>query len=101
MPAPSGPGHHPNYIPLDATLVLMMGEFGRMSRFNNDGGRDHWPVCFRMVLAGGSVRGGQAHGASGQVGASPAAKAVSPQDLMATLYSRCGIDPQTTVFGLR
>ncbi|TMQ34765.1 MAG: DUF1501 domain-containing protein, partial [Planctomycetota bacterium] len=38
---------------LNETLVVMMGEFGRTPRFNKQGGRDHWPQCFSVVLAGG------------------------------------------------
>src|SRR5262249_26611134 len=40
---------------LGQTLVLMIGEFGRTPRFNNAGGRDHWPSCFIVVLAGGGL----------------------------------------------
>src|SRR5262249_30598835 len=86
---------------LDETLVIMMGEFGRTPRFNKDGGRDHWPACFSAVLAGGGVRGGQVYGASDAVAAYPTANPVSPQDLTATLYSRCGIDPHTTLYDLQ
>ncbi len=43
---------------LDETLVVMMGEFGRTPRFNKNGGRDHWPYCFSVVLAGGGIKGG-------------------------------------------
>ena len=36
----------------------MLGEFGRTPKINNDGGRDHWPDCYSVVLAGGGVTGG-------------------------------------------
>src|SRR5262249_38104357 len=49
---------------LDETLVMVIGEFGRTPRFNALGGRDHWPNCFSVVLAGGGIRGGQVYGAS-------------------------------------
>jgi hypothetical protein len=78
---------------LDETLVVLMGEFGRTPRFNRAGGRDHWPNCFSVVLAGGGVRGGLVYGASDRIGAYPTAGAVSPQDLMATVYHCLGIDP--------
>ena len=32
---------------LDETLVIMMGEFGRTPRFNEHGGRDHWPAVLQ------------------------------------------------------
>ena len=78
---------------LDETLVVMMGEFGRTPRFNKDGGRDHWPRCFSAVVAGGGVRGGYVHGASDRIGASVLRDAVTPADLIATLYHALGVDP--------
>jgi uncharacterized protein (DUF1501 family) len=80
---------------LDETLVMIMGEFGRTPRFNAQGGRDHWPSCFSVVLAGGGLRGGQVYGASDKTAAYPTADPVSPQDLTATLYHCLGIDPHT------
>ncbi len=82
---------------LDETLVLIVGEFGRTPRFNREGGRDHWPKCFSVVLAGGGVRGGQVYGASDKVGAFPTANPVSPQDLIATLYHCLGLGPHATI----
>jgi hypothetical protein len=86
---------------LDETLVLVLGEFGRTPRFNGQGGRDHWPQCFSVLLAGGGIRGGQVHGSSDRIAAYPTSVPVSPQDLIATLYSRVGIDPQTEIRDLQ
>ncbi|WP_406699376.1 DUF1501 domain-containing protein [Singulisphaera sp. Ch08] len=80
---------------LDETLVIMMGEFGRTPRFNKAGGRDHWPYCFSVVMAGGGIRGGQVFGASDKIGAYPASDPVLPEAIVATLYHALGIDPQT------
>ena len=85
---------------LDQTLVVVMGEFGRTPRFNVNGGRDHWPNCFSMMLAGGGIRGGQVLGASDRIGAYPTTNPVSPQDVTATLYDLLGIDPHTTIYDL-
>jgi len=85
---------------LDETLVIMMGEFGRTPRFNKNGGRDHWPSCFSVVLAGGGVKGGQVHGSSDRIGACPASNPVTPQDLIATLYHCLGVDPHTVIYDL-
>ena len=49
---------------LDTTLVVAMGEFGRTPKINGEGGRDHWPDCYTVLLAGGGVRGGAVYGAS-------------------------------------
>ena len=82
---------------LDETLVVMMGEFGRTPRFNSAAGRDHWPHCFSVVMAGGGIKGGQVHGASDRSAAYPALDAVTPEDLLATIYHALGIDPQTII----
>ena len=82
---------------LDETLVMVVGEFGRTPRFNANGGRDHWPSCFSVVLAGGGLRGGQVYGASDRIAAYPTADPVTPQDLIATLYHCLGIDPHTII----
>jgi len=82
---------------LAETLVVVMGEFGRTPRFNPNGGRDHWPHVFSVLLAGGGIRGGRVHGASTPDGAYPAADAVSPADLAATLYHCLGIEPEAEI----
>ena len=83
---------------LDETLVIMMGEFGRTPRFNKNGGRDHWPGCFSVVMAGGGIKGGQVLGASDKLAAYPAADPVTPEDIIATLYHALGVDPRLTIF---
>ncbi|MGH7129883.1 MAG: DUF1501 domain-containing protein, partial [Planctomycetaceae bacterium] len=79
---------------LDETLIVVMGEFGRTPKLNTQGGRDHWPRVFSVLLAGGGVVGGQVIGASDAVGESPADRPVTPADLAATIYTLLGIDPQ-------
>jgi hypothetical protein len=82
---------------LDSTLVVAMGEFGRTPKINGDGGRDHWPDCYTVLLAGGGVQGGTVFGASDKNGAYPAADPVTPGDLAATIFWRFGIDPATEI----
>jgi hypothetical protein len=86
---------------LDETLVIMMGEFGRTPRFNDAGGRDHWPQCFSVVMAGGGIRGGQVLGSSDKTGAYPASDPVTPGDLIATLYHCLGVDPRTLIHDMQ
>jgi hypothetical protein len=78
---------------LNETLVIAMGEFGRTPKINGNAGRDHWPNCYSVVLAGGGVRGGITFGSSDKMGAYPDSDAVSPGDLAATLFWRFGLDP--------
>ncbi len=82
---------------LDDTLVIWMGEFGRGPRINNLAGRDHWPQCYTVLLAGGGVRRGFVYGSSDRIGAFPSANAVRPEDLSATIYHLLGIDPRSEV----
>jgi hypothetical protein len=78
---------------LEETLVIAMGEFGRTPKMNGSAGRDHWPHCYTVVLAGGGVRGGISFGTSDKFGAYPDTDAVTPADLAATLFWRFGLDP--------
>ena len=78
---------------LDETLVVVMGEFGRTPKINPQGGRDHWPNVFSVVLAGGGVQGGQIIGSSDALGEFPKERPVTPSDLSATIYTLLGIDP--------
>jgi hypothetical protein len=85
---------------LESTLVIALAEFGRSPRINRAAGRDHWPDCYSMVLAGGGVKGGMVFGASDRQGAFPATDPVTPGDLAATLFWRFGLDPETEIHDL-
>ncbi len=82
----------------DSTLVIWMGDFGRTPIINKDTGRDHWPNCFTMVLAGGGIRGGQVIGSSDKTGAFPATRPVSPADIHATVFAALGYDPHGVTY---
>ena len=83
---------------LDRTLVVWMGDFGRTPLINNDAGRDHWPQCYSVVLAGGGIRGGQVIGESDSTGAYPREYPVTPADVHATILTALGYDPKGTTF---
>jgi uncharacterized protein (DUF1501 family) len=83
---------------LESTLVVWMGDFGRTPLINKDAGRDHWPWCYTMVLAGGGIRGGQYIGESDRIGAYPRSTPVAPADIHATIFSALGYDPQAITF---
>ena len=77
---------------LDSTLVIWMGEFGRTPKINVDAGRDHWPGCYSVLLAGGGIRGGQIIGASDDIGAFPKDRPVTPAEIHATVFAALGYD---------
>jgi hypothetical protein len=81
---------------LEQTLIVWMGDFGRTPVINKDAGRDHWPQCYSMVLAGGGIRGGQYVGESDAKAAFPRLRPVSPADIHATVFSVLGYDPRLT-----
>lgn len=77
---------------LQNTLVVAMGEFGRTPKINPAGGRDHWPQCWTIMMAGGGIKGGQVVGASDQYGAYPKDRPITPAQVAATVYKALGID---------
>lgn len=76
--------------------VVMWGEFGRTPRINMTAGRDHWPSAGFALLAGG-MPGGQIIGESDAHGERPKGTAVTPSNVMSTLYRHLGIDPATLI----
>lgn len=83
---------------LDTTLVVWMGEFGRTPKINIDAGRDHWPGCYSVLLAGGGVRGGQVIGASDSIGAFPKDRPTTPAEIHATMYAALGYDVRSITY---
>ena len=82
---------------LESTVVFVTGEFGRTPKINDKstpGGRDHYPRCMFMLMAGGGIRGGQVVGKSDEKATLPANEAISPDDAAATFYQCLGIDHQ-------
>ena len=81
---------------LSETLVVVAAEFGRSPKVTlKNGGREHWPDVYTVLLAGAGIEGGQVVGASDKQGAYPIDTPVGPADFVATLYHLLGIDPHT------
>ena len=79
---------------LDDTLVIWGGEFGRTPMFQGKGGpgRDHHIKGFSMWMAGGGIRGGQAYGATDELGYHSVENVVHVRDLHATMLHMLGLD---------
>ena len=86
---------------LKTTLVVLMGEMGRTPRINGKAGRDHWPQCGFVVLAGGGTRPGVVLGKTDKQAAYPVDRPVSAGDMAATIYQQLGVDPTLTVDDLQ
>ncbi len=88
------------------TLVVWCGEFGRKPHIgrpnpvvNNigPGGRDHWPQCYSIVLAGAGVKRGFVYSESDRLSEYPASNPHSPGDLAATIFSSLGLNPHAHI----
>lgn len=91
---------------LEETLVVVMGEFGRTPKMGQvtsgagatPAGRDHWPYCYSVLLAGAGIKAGALHGASDHHAAYPLGDACTPEDIAATIYYILGIEPETRIY---
>jgi hypothetical protein len=79
---------------LERTLVIWMGEFGRMPEINLTAGRDHYPQAFNLFLAGCGIKGGQVLGATDAKGAAVSQRPVTVPDLFCTFCKALGINPR-------
>jgi len=82
---------------LQETLVYWTGDFGRTPKVNKEAGRDHWPPCQTVLMAGGGIRGGQVYGSSDPSGAFPQDHPLRPDDITATVFQALGLQPETTI----
>ena len=82
---------------LDSTIVYCAGEFGRTPRVNQNAGRDHWARSMAVVLAGGGIRRGYAHGTTDVNGMQPANDPCTPDDVCSTIFQQLGIDPHMDI----
>ena len=82
---------------LDTTIVWWSGEFGRTPKIDWNapwnGGRGHYAKCFSSMVAGGGFQGGKVVGESDATASNVVSRPVAPQDLLGSIYERCGIDP--------
>lgn len=78
---------------LSSTLVVWMGDFGRTPHINEKGGRDHFPACSSVLLAGGGTKGGQVIGATDSDGAEVKERPVSVPDLYRTIAAAMDLNP--------
>lgn len=73
-------------------LLVISGEFGRTPRVNPSAGRDHWAPLSTLAFAHGGLKNGQVIGESNSKVEVPKSTPITPQDMMATIFSVLGID---------
>jgi uncharacterized protein (DUF1501 family) len=79
----------------ERVMIVACGEFGRTPRVNTANsciGRDHWPDAMSALISGGGLRMGQVVGSTDSKGGCPKDRALTPKDLLATIYRHLGID---------
>jgi uncharacterized protein (DUF1501 family) len=83
---------------LEDTLIVWGGEFGR-TPFREGRtakgkvlGRDHYPDCFTMWMAGGGVKGGFEYGQTDELGFGVVENGVEVYDLQATILHLLGLN---------
>ena len=89
---------------LEDTLVIWGGEFGRtpysqpVDKGKGEPGRDHHSTGFSMLMAGGGVQGGLAHGATDEFGMNAVDGRVHVHDLHATVLHLLGVDHERLTY---
>jgi uncharacterized protein (DUF1501 family) len=83
---------------LEDTLIVWGGEFGRTpfregrTAKSKILGRDHYPDCFTMWMAGAGVKGGLDYGATDELGFGVVENPVHVHDLQATILHLLGLE---------
>ncbi len=77
---------------LEDTLVVMGTEFGRQAKIDKFKGRNHYPIAYTCLMAGGGVRGGQVIGETNEDGMEVVGDKVGVMDFNATIATALGLD---------
>ena len=89
---------------LDETLIIWGGEFGRTpfregrTASGKILGRDHYPDCFTLFLAGGGIRKGITYGETDELGFAVTRDKVPIHDLQATILHLLGFNHERLTF---
>ncbi len=89
---------------LDDTIVVWGGEFGRTpfregrTAGGSVLGRDHYPDCFSLMVAGGGFKRGFAYGATDEMGFGVVENPVHVHDLQATILHQLGFDHEKLTY---
>lgn len=89
---------------LDDTLIVWGGEFGRTpfregrTAKSKVLGRDHYPDCYTVMLAGGGIKAGYDYGSTDELGFHVAENGVHVHDLQATIMHLLGFDHERLTY---
>ena len=76
---------------LDETILVVGTEFGRTPGTQGSDGRDHHPFAFSVVMAGGGLKAGVAHGATDALGFHAIENRHYVTDIHATVLHQLGL----------
>ncbi|MFO1019095.1 MAG: DUF1501 domain-containing protein [Planctomycetales bacterium] len=79
---------------LEETMIVVGTEFGRTPGAQGSDGRDHHPYGFSILLAGGGIKRGIAHGKTDELGFHAVENRHYVTDLHATVMHQLGLDPR-------
>jgi hypothetical protein len=89
---------------LEDTLIVWGGEFGRTpfregrTAKSEILGRDHYPDCFTIMMAGGGVKSGFDYGTTDEMGFGVVENKVHVHDLQATIMHLLGFDHERLTY---
>ena len=83
---------------LNNVLVIAMSEFGRTPRINGHIGRDHWPECWSLALAGCGLKKGLVVGKTNELGTAVEGGASDIGHMFHTWFAALGIDTSKTEY---
>ncbi len=89
---------------LEETLVIVGGEFGRTpfregrTAKSDVLGRDHYPDCFSIFMAGGGIKAGFSYGKTDELGFKVVENKVHVHDYQATVLHLLGMDHERLTY---
>jgi hypothetical protein len=78
---------------LSSTLIVVMAEFGRTPKINNNYGRDHWSRAWSVALGGCGIKGGAVVGKTNANGTAVTDREVHGGHLFHTYFRALGLNP--------
>ncbi len=81
---------------LDSTLIVVLSEFGRTPRINQNYGRDHWSRAWSVVLGGAGLQRGAVLGKTNDEGTKVVDGQVDHANLFHTYLRAVGLDSTET-----
>ena len=82
----------------DRTLLVFAGEFGRTPFSQGSDGRDHNPMGFSVMMAGGGLKRGFAYGGTDELGYYAVDRVATVYDLWATVLQLAGLDHEKLTY---